>query len=183
MTAEEITKCFDHCDTKHRQALKSLYHISPNRPTACRHGALDFINDAFFAMPAEDIAQRWRADNKTVYQYVFDQTSPWQSSSRAHHAVDLILLFGGYDLSHSPSAEEVGEEMRKKWISFVNGDEPWTKNRKYAFGPHGVHKEIDEKEFASRRRARHVQLLRDIQPANMYAVARPLIAGRISLLN
>ena len=106
-----------------------------------------------------------------------------QASSRAHHAVDLVLLFGGLDLSFNPAAEKVGKEMRKRWISFVNGEAPWSSEKSFAFGPFGEYNEINANEFAARRRVKHLDLLEKMDIANINAVFGALAAGRISLLN
>jgi carboxylesterase type B len=166
--------------------LRKLYHIAPDRPTPSTSGALDFVNDARFAVPAETIAEKVAARGNKVYRYVVDETNPWQSSARAHHAVDLIFLFGTLDLSHNPGAEAVGQEMRNRWISFVNGEEPWSPvstGKRFAFGPYGESKEIDEKQFAARRRVAHMDVLRKAGFAAYGPIMNKLTAGRISLLN
>lgn len=184
LSAERIASCFDnHLAPIDARKLKALYGIVLDRPTSSRIGALDFINDVKFALPAEAIASRWRGKQDTVYQYVFDETNPWQSSSRAHHALDLIFLFGGYDLSFKPSADAVGKAMRKAWISFINGVGPWNSGSRYAFGPHGKCGEIDQTEFEARRRVRHWESLQQLNPGDLNKVVAALAAGQISLLN
>ena len=182
MPVEAIVQAFDN-NKQHGPSLRKLYGITTGRPTASKLGALDFINDILFAVPAEDIAGRWRGRKKPVFQYVVDQANPWQASSRAHHAVDLVLLIGGYDLSFNPSAEAVGNEMRKRWIAFVNGEQPWSAGGKFAFGPLGECKEIDGSQFAARRRVDHWKLLREIGSAQLMPILGALAAGRISLHN
>jgi carboxylesterase type B len=126
------------------------------------------------------------AAHGNVYRYVVDETNPWQSSARAHHAVDLIFLFGTLDLSHNPEAEAVGQEMRNRWIRFINGEEPWSPistGKRFAFGPYGECKEINEKQFAARRRVAHMQVLKEAGFAVYAPIMNKLTAGRISLLN
>ncbi|KAF4469114.1 carotenoid oxygenase [Fusarium albosuccineum] len=102
------------------QKLAELYNIHRDRPVSSKLGALDIINDTRFAFPAFDISERWRKeDNNRIYQYIVDEANPWQASSRAHHAVDLIFLFGGVDLSFKPGAERVGGHMREAWMIFM----------------------------------------------------------------
>jgi hypothetical protein len=182
MAAEQITACFD--KAKNAAELKEAYGIVPTRSTAAKLGALDFINDVRFAMPANDIAAKWKKELKPVYQYVVDQPNPWQASSRPHHAVDLILLFGGHNLAKlNPAAEAVGSEMRKRFISFVNGEGAWGVDKRFAFGPVGESKEIGEAEYASRRRVAHFSLLKSSDPGDVVSVFAGLALGRLSLDN
>lgn len=91
------------------------------------------------------------------------------------------------DFSHNPCAEQVGEEMRNRWISFVSGGEPWselsTTQKRFAFGPNGDCKEIDQRQFAGRRRAHVFELLREVGPQVYNGISNKLAAGKISLLN
>jgi hypothetical protein len=182
LTAGEITTCFD--KAKNASELKEAYGIVPTRSTASKLGALYFINDLRFAMPTNDIAVKWREASKPVYQYVVDQANPWQASSRAHHAVDLIFLFGGHDLATlNPAAEDVGQDMRKRFISFINGTDPWAADKRFAFGPLGESKEIGEREFAARRRVGHWDLLKKSDQGDIVKVFAGLAMGRLSLDN
>ena len=134
-------------------------------------------------MPAYDIRTQWRKDQRRVYQFIIDQPNPWQPSSRAHHAVDLILLFGGYDLSFDLGAEAVGSEMRRRWISFINGEEPWAANKRMAFGPVGRSAEINDDEYGFRRRTRHFDLLKKANQREVVGAFASLAMGRLSLDN
>jgi hypothetical protein len=160
-----------------------MYHVVPDRPTAAKLGALDFVNDARYALPVEIVADKLKAANKRVYKYVVDQPNPWQPSSRAHHAVDLLFLFAGVDLSFNPAAQAVGNAMRQRWIGFVSGEAPWPTDSRFAFGPLGESKEISEKEFAIRRRVEHCKMLREAGLGVYLPIVGALTAGRISLLN
>ena len=182
VSADEIAAAFD-SDIELGTKTKHIYGISSTRPSSSKNGALDFVTDTRFALPVEDMSRGRRAAGKTAYQYVFDQPNPWQSSSRAHHAVDLVFLFGGYDLSANPAADKVGYQMRDKWIRFINGERPWDGEKRFAFGPHGKCGEIDDEEYAARRRASHFELLRDMGSAITCLIVAKLTAGRISLLN
>lgn len=180
-SAAEICKCFD--KIKDSAEIKSAYGIYPDRATSCKLGALDFINDRCFAMPAYDICAQWRKDQRRVYQYIIDQPNPWQPSSRSHHAVDLILLFGGYDLTFDPGSEAVGSEMRRRWILFINGEEPWAGTKRMAFGPVGRSAEIDDGEYSFRRRRRHFDLLKKANQREVVSAFAGLAMGRLSLDN
>jgi carboxylesterase type B len=155
----------------------------PDRPTACKLGALDFVNDARYALPVELIANKLTAAGKRVYKYVIDQPNPWQASARSHHAVDLLFLFGGVDLSFNPAAYAVGKEMRDRWTDFVAGGRPWSVERWFAYGPVGECKEISEGGFAVRRRVEHMRVLRDAGIGVYLPIVFALTAGKISLLN
>ncbi|THW68769.1 carboxylesterase [Aureobasidium pullulans] len=182
MTAEQIVECFNKAGPS-GDRLKELYHINGLRAPQCRHGALDFLNDVRFASPVPLIAERYRAEGKKVYRYLFDQANPWQASSRAHHAVDLLYLFGGFDMTMNPSAEELGKELRRRLIWYINGDAPWTIHKSMAFGPLGETKEIDDRGVAARRRTRQMEEVKKLQASDVAAVFGSLAAGRISLHN
>lgn len=172
--------------------IKQIYGISPNRPTSSKIGALDFLNDARYALPVSNLVSKWKTAGKPVYRYLFDQVNPWQASSRAHHAVDLIYLFGGYDEHiHQFQAgvvklpalyQNVGQEMRKSWIRFVNGEEPWKEDQEaFAFGPHGDCKIVREDEVAVRRRVAHCQALGELE--DLDSMVSALATGMLSFLN
>lgn len=168
------------------EKLLKAYHIAKDRPTPSTLGALDFLNDTKFCLPAELVSEKLATSNKKVYRYLIDEANPWQTSARAHHAVDLLFLFGTMDFSHNPSAEALGEDMRKRWVNFINGEEPWTelsKGKRFAFGPYGECKEIDQRQFAARRRVHALNLLRECGIQVYGAITNKLAAGRISLLN
>jgi hypothetical protein len=160
-----------------------MYHVVPDRPTAAKLGALDLVNDTRYTLPVEIVANKLAAANKRVYKYVVDQSNPWQPSSRSHHAVDLLFLFEGVDLSFNPAAQSVGKEMRQRWIRFVSGEAPWPVDSRFAFGPLGECKEITETQFATRRRVEHCKVLGEAGIGVYLPIIGTLTAGRISLLN
>ncbi|KAJ5083398.1 Carboxylesterase type B [Penicillium angulare] len=165
------------------ERLRKLYQVVADRPTAAKLGALDIVNDARFTLPVEIISQKLRTACKPVYNYVVDQANPWQSSSRAHHAVDLLFLFDGLDLEFNPAANRVGQEMRQRWIAFISGQPPWAGDRRFGYGPLGECMEISEEQFSTRRRSKHCDLLRDAGIEVYMPILAALTAGRISLLN
>lgn len=180
MTAAEIVACFDSAGDQALQ-LKSLYNIDADRPTSCKLGALDFINDTRFTLPVIIIRDEYRNAEKSVYHYTFDQANPWQASSRAHHAVDLLMLFGNLNLNAAAAA--VRQEVQDKWLSFCNGQAPWPEDGVYAFGPYGRCTLITPEEYESRRRVRHCAFLKNIGSGQYNPICGKLAAGRISLLN
>ncbi|KKO96926.1 hypothetical protein THAR02_10968 [Trichoderma harzianum] len=159
----DIVMAFDAAG-EYSEELKKLYHIYPDRPSSCKTGALDFINDYKFLLQIPLLQKLWKDANKHVHWCLVDEPNPWQPSSGAHHAVDLVLLFGGFDLSFSPGSEHVGQAMREAWIKFINLKEPWPKatSTYYAFGPHGVCKVLDDRELQSRRRITQIKKLQEM---------------------
>ncbi|KAE8147664.1 Alpha/Beta hydrolase protein [Aspergillus avenaceus] len=182
LNGQTIASAFEQ-DRQWGMKLRKMYQVVPDRPTASKLGALDFINDTRYALPVELISEKCKEADKPVYRYVFDQCNPWQASSRAHHAVDLLFLFAGVDLSFSPAAETVSRQLRGCWISFVNGISPWSVEKRFAFGPLGECRDITEAQFASRRRVRHIEALKEAGLGVYMPIAATLAAGKISLLN
>lgn len=182
LDGETIAAAFDN-QTQWGTKLRKLYQVVADRPTAAKLGALDLVNDARYTLPVELIANKLQAANKGVYKYVVDQSNPWQPSSRSHHAVDLLFLFDGVDLSFNPAAQAVGKEMRNRWILFVSGEKPWSEEHRYAYGPFGECKVINETQFAARRRVEHCKVLHEAGIGSYMPIIASLTAGRISLLN
>lgn len=182
LSGQEIIQCFDSAG-EYATTLKEAYNIVADRPTACKLGALDFINDTRFTLPVLDMRESFAQAGRPVYSYTFDQANPWQQSSRAHHAVDLVMLFGDLDLTHNPGAASVREQFRTKWIKFCNGQEPWSSGDTYAFGPYGECGLLSEDGYSGRRRLQACSLLKEVGPSNYNAVFARLATGRISLLN
>ncbi|EED13170.1 carboxylesterase, putative [Talaromyces stipitatus ATCC 10500] len=188
LSPSDIISIFTEPNPELGDKIRKAYHISTDRPTSSTLGALDLLHDTKFTLPTELVSEKLIANNKKVYRYLFDEVNPWQASSRAHHAVDILFLFGTMDFSHNPSAEALGEDMRKRWISFVSGrEEPWSElsatKKMFAFGPYGESKEIDQRQLAARRRVHVLGLLREVGPQVYGGIANKLAAGKISLLN
>ncbi|KAK0385563.1 hypothetical protein NLU13_6742 [Sarocladium strictum] len=167
------------------QRVKGLYGIVPDRPVSCKLGALDFLNDVRFSLPIERalLLQRGHKEDSKVFRYVLDQPNPWQASSRAHHGVDLVYLFGGYDMSHSKPAQEVSRVMQDKWIEFISGRDPWSPGSAFAFGPFGVCAPLDAEQLAVRRRNDHLVALAGMGDAVLEQAVGQLGRGRSSLFN
>lgn len=163
--------------------LRRIYGIYPDNPITSRLGAQDLLNDLRFNLPVDTIVKQWQSAQRPVFRYLVDQPNPWQSSSRAHHAVDLLYLFAGFDLSFAPEAAKVSQSMQQKWIEFIVGEHPWQPENFWAFGPCGESKEIDQEGLEARRRQRHLVTLRAAGLDKINAAARSIEVGRISLLN
>ncbi|KAF4547483.1 Carboxylesterase-like protein 12 [Elsinoe fawcettii] len=182
LSGEEIDAAFTKAGAT-GEKLKKVYHIKKERASSARHGALDLINDVLWAMPTWNLAKLFKDQGKKTYVYLFDQTNPWQASARAHHAVDLIYLFEGFDLSSNPVGQALAKEQRQRYLNWVHGEEPWSADKTCAFGPHGKVSEIDEDEVNSRRRMAEIAEIRKLPFAEVLGVLPGLIAGRISLHN
>lgn len=181
-TPSNIAEAFD-TDAEQGASLRRLYGIVQSRGTSSRSGALDFITDVRFALPAEDLWRQSRErGNQNAFRYLFDEHNPWHYSGRAHHAVDLLFLFGGFDF-RNPLAERVGEVWREKWIDFSNGEDPWKSEERFAFGPHGRGGVLDEEEYKYRRREGCFEILRQMTWARYNPIFQHLATGRMSLSN
>ncbi|KAM0551716.1 hypothetical protein ACHAPJ_008283 [Fusarium lateritium] len=182
--SDDIVKAFDAAG-EYGDELKKAYHIYSDRPSSCLAGALDFINDYRFVLPINRLEKLWKGSHKPVFRYLVDESNPWQPSSGAHHAVDLVLLFGGLDLSFSRSAEMTGQAMREAWIKFINLEQPWTPGSDscYTFGPHGTSKALDDWELQARRRIPQTEMLDRMDSTSLDEVFAALAVGKVSLLN
>ncbi|KAK1623735.1 carboxylesterase [Colletotrichum phormii] len=182
MEASEIDQAFNYAGER-QDTLKNLYNIHADRRSSSKIGALDFMNDYKFLLPAEKIARLFRAANKPAYRYLVDECNPWQPSNGAHHAVDLLFLFGGFDLSFAPGAQRTGKQMRKSVIEFLHSQEPWQLGSYAAFGPYGMFQELDSAGVKLRRRSEQAEFLHSVPSEILDKVFFALAAGRISLLN
>lgn len=180
-----------------REALKERYGIRTDRPSSCKIGALDFITDYKFVLPAEYLVRQGQmagmagnersisdvVDKAPAFRCIVYEPNPWQISHRAHHAVDLLLLFPSFEMSMGPSAERSGHHMREKFIDFIIGRDPWQQEKVAAFGPYGMYQTLDNTELNTRRRVQHLELLRNIETSLLDQVFLELAGGRISLMN
>ncbi|TDZ31322.1 Lipase 1 [Colletotrichum spinosum] len=183
MPADEVVAAFDLAGDR-SDGLKSMYNIFPGRRSSCVLGALDFINDYKFLLPAQKLAGMYGMAGRPAFRCLVDEPNPWQPSNGAHHAVDLVLLFGGFDLSFSPLAQRTGQSMRRAWIRFVNSEAPWgPAPAAAAFGPLGKFEVLDESRLGLHRRLGHARFLEATDPIMLDKVFAALAVGRISLLN
>lgn len=186
LSPNEILAAFDAAG-EHSDELKKAYHIYVDRPSSCYNGAMDFINDYKFLLPIQRLEKSFRRDAQIpIFRYLIDEANPWQPSSGAHHAVDLILLFGGFDLSFSRGSELTGQAMRDSWIKFVNQEQPWASSESgfcYGFGPYGVSKVLSDWEVKARRRVAEATILERMDSTLLDRVFVALAVGRVSLLN
>ena len=156
--------CFDDLPKHQADRVSALYGIDGKSTRACRQGALELLGDYKFAEPPVRYSSRWRSKGLPVYHYVLDEVNPFRHSLGAHHGIDILYLFGDYDLSKTPELERTGREMRCRWIRFVNGLKPWD-GVLAAFGPFGVFDELDKGSSSNRRRWAHLKVIQDLRPA------------------
>jgi len=108
----------------------------------------DLATDETFLRPAMRLAEAVARRGGAAYAYVFDWSAP---GSRFHacHCVDLPFVFGTFDAwagapmlagGDATQMAELSAAMRRAWIAFVHGDEPWPQHdvqqkRVMRFGP------------------------------------------------
>ncbi|KAF2154730.1 carboxylesterase [Myriangium duriaei CBS 260.36] len=181
LSAEQIDVAFSKAG-RSAEELKKLYHINPTRPSSCRAGALDLLNDIFWAIPTSKLKAQVEDAGGLVFRYLFDQPNPWQASARAHHAVDLLHLFEGFTIS-DPGALAVAKELRRRLVLFVAGQPPWPTTRTCAFGSHGNVSEIGRDEVTTRRRVTEMERLAKMPAKDIAAARAGLVVGTLSLHN
>ncbi|KAJ4194435.1 hypothetical protein NW759_016530 [Fusarium solani] len=176
---EKLEEVFNEYSPAGQEVLK-LYDINFSSMEVARPRISAFINDLKFALAAQEIPKEERLTGKrTCYRYLVDQPNPWKKTAGAHHAVDLIFLFGGpFDYSHDSQAVTLGNVMREKWITFLHGETPWDPSNVFAFGPEGACGTIDEEEVGRRRRVRCVDGLQEIGWARCQPLATRLLGAR-----
>ncbi|EEU40127.1 uncharacterized protein NECHADRAFT_33545 [Fusarium vanettenii 77-13-4] len=164
-------------------ALKKQYGIVSDRPVSCKLGALDLLNDARFSLPIDIFVKRCQQAKKSWFRFLVDQPNPWQTSSRAHHGVDLLYLFNTYGLSHNEPAQQIARSMQEKWVSFVRGKDPWEPGGVFAFGPFGESQLLSPQGLNARRRQQHVAALAALGSQKVNEIVAKLATGKSSLLN
>ena len=150
---------------KHGAAIMAAYNLNKDSTDEeAKQIGLDFLNDAVFAHAAHALAQRYKAASIPVYQYVFDQVNPFESSAKAHHSVDLIFLFKAFDITNAAdaTAEEFSKIVQEKWVAYGTGGSPWEKDTCYAFGPNGRMGALSTEQLAKRRRSAAYDVLNQI---------------------
>ncbi|KAL2205517.1 alpha/beta-hydrolase [Sarocladium strictum] len=183
-SVEDIIAAFDLGEDS-SDTLKELYHIHADRPSSSRIGALDFVNDYKYLLPIERLLKLFKSTYKEAYWALIDEANPWQPSIGSHHAIDLVLLFGGFNDIINEAARQSGSNLRQAWIRFIAGGKPWIADQDspYAFGPYGDTKEVGSLELRSRRRIAATEVLNRIEGSVLDKVLGALVAGKISLHN
>ncbi|CCX05424.1 Alpha/Beta hydrolase protein [Pyronema domesticum] len=140
-------------------------------------GILRFAGDAkfnyFTEMYARDFA---KSSGGKAYRYIFDAANPFVPEAGAHHAVDLLYLFGGIPLP--VEQEEVGAEMRSRWVKFVNGSAPFDSEKVLVFT--SVKAEVmDKAEISKRRNVEQWKVLEELGWEKVAPVVGDVVRGRI----
>ncbi|KAM6534000.1 hypothetical protein FALCPG4_006937 [Fusarium falciforme] len=182
LSPEYICDAFDSAGEA-APTLKKQYGIVAGRPVSCKLGALDLLNDARFSLPIDLFMKQCQQAKKPSFRFLVDQPNPWQTSSRAHHGVDLLYLFNAYDLSHNHPAQEIARSMQGKWIMFIRGQDPWKPGEAFAFGPFGESRLLSPQALNARRRQQHVAALAALGSQKVNEIVARLATGRSSLLN
>ncbi|KAF5250383.1 hypothetical protein FANTH_4416 [Fusarium anthophilum] len=160
--------------------ITKLYGIDFSSMEAAMPRVSAFINDIKFAFGTHEIYETERKLGKRkCYRYVMDQVNPWNKGAGAHHAIDLLFLFGGpFKYSHDEPAQKISIAMRENWVSFIYGRDPWEQSTAYAFGPDGGHGPIKPEELAARRRISRLEKLREIGWARCQLLVAMLMGAR-----
>lgn len=143
-----------------------------------QYSVLEFLRlmqDVFFSHPNHTIIRAHRAAGSSAYEYLFDQSNPWDKTRLAHHGCDLLYWFGSYDFP--PSETRVCEAMKWSFFSYVNGDEPWPKDKKYGFGPDGYTGELSEEDVERRRRPEVYEIFDTIDIMELVELAEKIQAA------
>lgn len=175
-TKEELLHAFQSLSGPEYTALMKAYDFDA---TQADHGecvtmAKKFVNDARYALWTQEIWDRLQPVKGKVYLCHYDEVNPfgpWPTLGYpvAHHAVDLLAAFGGYDAQVNDATREAGRLLRGRYIDFINGDEPWKSDTIYCIGPNGQNGTIpaaeaglEVPEHRSRRRYATFEILKQI---------------------
>lgn len=176
LSAKKIRQCFELKINRPElgSKLAKAYGIDQLKEDhdRARRGALHFFGDSRFCAWPFSITKNVNSAGVRAYQYHYDEPNPFQpkEKAKAGHAVDLFALFGGYDNEHQfhDETQRVGRMLRTKWIDFVNGEEPWSTNETYVFGPEGLTGAIDRNsggavhDLNPRRRQAELAIIREV---------------------
>ncbi|KAJ5308922.1 hypothetical protein PENANT_c013G09538 [Penicillium antarcticum] len=96
--------------------------------------------DAIFKIPNYVMAQecmRQRVVEDILFLYHFDQRSRIKNGfeGTAYHAYELLYLFGNLANEMNDGEKTMTREFASAWIRFVNGVEPWARERWMVWGP------------------------------------------------
>jgi carboxylesterase type B len=147
------------------QLLELFPQIHPDSPyDKALAGMIELGGYIYWHSSTRDLARAYKAVEKPVYVYSFDQANPWAPERGAHHAADLLYWFNGYELPTGDD-QKVADEMMTRLVRYVNGEAPWAEYREhevYAFGPNGYVGMVDE------RGRRRQDVLDVLQKAGMH---------------
>jgi hypothetical protein len=160
--------------------IVKAYDIDLGSMDTARHGISAFLNDIKFAFGTDEIYRlEHNARKRRCFRYVMDQPNPWDESAGAHHALDLLFLFGGpFDYSSDQAAMRVSGDMREKWVAFVYGEAPWDEKLVYAWGPDGRYGPVPDEQLKERRRVGCFEAVRRIGWERLQPLVTRLVEAR-----
>ncbi len=174
-TEEELLIAFQSLPLSDSTALYKAYGVDPVQDDyeKCVTMARLFVNDSRYALWTHEIWDRLNSANRKAYLCHYDEVNPFKSWPTlgypvAHHAVDLLAAFGGYDDEVNEATREAGLLLRSKWINFINSEEPWASNLICCIGPDGQNdlvprpEALDPDPTLPRRRYATFQVLKQI---------------------
>lgn len=187
-TKEELLSAFKSLPLSDYSALFNAYGVDAAQDDyeKCVTMARLFINDSRYALWTHEIWCRLNSANGKAYLCHYDEVNPFKSWPTlghpvAHHAVDLLAAFGGYDDEVNEATLEAGRLLRSKWINFINGEEPWASDLIRCIGPDGqndlvpVAEELDLDRTLPRRRVAAFQILKQIGLESLTKVWQKLL--------
>lgn len=142
-------------------------------------GVLRFAGDGKFHLHTETFYREFLAENKNVYRYLFDARNPFVPKAGSHHGVELLYLFGGFEMGERQ--EKVGSEMRKAWVRFVVGEAVWEKGAEekvLLFTDEEV-RVVEKEEVGRRRNERGWKELEELGWEKVAPVVSEVVKGRI----
>ncbi|KAF8253492.1 alpha/beta-hydrolase [Wilcoxina mikolae CBS 423.85] len=141
-------------------------------------GVLRFVGDGKFHLHTENFYREFleRTEGET-WRYLFDARNPFAPKAGAHHGVELLYLFGGFEMPEE-RLERVGREMRGVWVKFVVGEKLWEKGKVLLVTDEEV-KVVGKEEVGRRRNEREWKALNQIGWEKVAPVLWEVVNGRI----
>ncbi|KAJ4175828.1 hypothetical protein NW767_015652 [Fusarium falciforme] len=142
--------------------ILELYGIfSSTDPHEARLLIEELLGDVYFKIPNWLTLQASKLPES--YGYHFDEISELTGPLKgtAHHCHDLLYLFMNKQEALTPEKQKLAQKMADAWITFANGEEPWTKFGSdhiwMTFGPNGVAQTKTDEEDEQVRRYKRFQ--------------------------
>jgi len=116
----------EHLKSEDVDRVLALYGIQPTLALGDLHRIMwRMTGDAYFSIPAWLSAHRSR--HPKTYVYHFDQisTMPGESEGFAHHAHDLMYVFGNWSQEPTATQAKLINSIQDGYIVFSHGEDPW----------------------------------------------------------
>ena len=124
----DFTKCaYKYLSQKDAERLLSTYNIpkSSKDATTIRHLCSDYASN----LPVIRAAAAWPRPNK-CFVFHFERGNAFRDGlpfrGLATHLLDGRFIFMNLNHSLSEKDRELATEMAGRWITFANGEDPWT---------------------------------------------------------